>query len=117
VSAVRTRYLPVPSAQRGSNPRQIGDLWILATGPANIVGLEHFHHDWKRPSSYFASNFISLRLLRNASQADIALERFHHDWKRSSSYFASNFISLRLLRNASQADIALVGISALGRRR
>jgi hypothetical protein len=43
---------------------------LLAT-----MRLERFHPEWKRSSSYFASNFIGLESLRVSSQADIALEQ------------------------------------------
>jgi hypothetical protein len=42
---------------------------LLAT-----MRLERFHPEWKRSSSYFASNFIGLEALRVSSQADIALQ-------------------------------------------
>ncbi len=47
--------------------------------------LERFHAEWNRSSSYFASNFIGLELLRDSGQADIAL------------YAASAMILLRRL--------------------
>ena len=45
---------------------------VLICLPANAA-LERFHGEWKRSSHISASNFISLRSLRDSSQADIAL--------------------------------------------
>jgi hypothetical protein len=62
-----------PRPTRGTPDTAVSSRTSVVAARASSRHLERFHLEWKRSSRCFASNFVSLRSLRDSSQADIAL--------------------------------------------